>query len=99
MSDDSRIDLQVDSAVKRADMLVEIDPALVPVGKVPPKLSVTNGAGVLVTTKQLSVGQNRISIPLTASGLITLRLASDIVLPLPGDGRLIAGRLVSIELE
>ena len=99
LSDDSRIDLQVDSDVKRADVLVEIDPALVPAGKVAPKLSVTNGAGVLVTTKQLSVGQNRVSIPVTAGGINTVRLSSDIVLPLPGDGRLIAGRLVSIELE
>lgn len=99
LSTDSRIDVRSGTGVTRAAFIIEVDPVLLAAGRTPPKLSLRDGIGALVASQQLMPGQNRVLVPVHAGALNTVRLSSDIVLPLPNDGRLITGRLVSIEME
>lgn len=100
LSDDARIVVRPVVGVSRIRFFVEIDPVLLNPGAPVRNVVITNASGQVLGKTQLVVGSNLIDLAMPISGRLDVRLTSDSTMPLPGgDGRLVAGRLVSTLLE
>ena len=100
LSDDARIVVRPAAGVVRVRFIVEVDPVLLNHGAPVRSVVVTDASGQVLSKISLTAGRNMIDVATPTSGRVDVRLKSESVMPLPGgDGRLVAGRLVSTLLE
>ena len=100
LSDDARVVVRPGAGVSRVRFVVEVDPLLLNSGAPVRNVVVTDASGQVLGKASLVAGSNMIDVATPISGRVDVRLKSDSTMPLPGgDGRLVAGRLVSTLLE
>ena len=100
LSDDARIVVRPGAGVSRVRFVVEVDPVLLNPEAPVRNVVVTDASGQVLGKTPLIAGRNMIDVATPSSARVDVRLKSDSTLPLPGgDGRLVAGRLVSTLLE
>ena len=100
LSNDARIVVRPSAGVSRVRFVVEVDPVLLSPGAAVRNVVITDAVGLVLGKAPLTAGRNMIDVAMPISGRVDVRLKSDSTMPLPGgDGRLVAGRLVSTLLE
>jgi hypothetical protein len=99
ISNDARIDLKVADGRSRARFSLELDATLMKRQAHLPIVVVTDNLGNELLRQTLAVGANILDIKVPSNVRTQLRLTTNRSFALPGDGRLVSGRLVSVDVE